>query len=156
MVKRKMPTEGKFSVSLACIGGYQLVETGPCQSASIYHYKIISFSEDSQQGLFHDMVGNGIGMGPIGNHDDDVIHYATYEDSEGDRIFERFEGCYTGPASGKGTFTLLGGTGKYEGIQGSGRQSFKGLNYNYHDPENPNSTGPVQLKALKTGQYKLS
>ncbi len=77
MVKRKMPTEGKFSVSLACIGSYQLVETGPCQSASIYHYKIISFSEDSQQCLFHDMVGNGIGMGPIGGHEEeDVIHYA--------------------------------------------------------------------------------
>ena len=156
MVQSKIPQKGLFSVSLACIGEYQLIETGPCLSASIYHYTIIALSENNSQGIFHDMVGKGIGMGPIGGPEgDDIIHYATYEDQEGDRIYEWFEGRFTGHASGKGTLTLFGGTGKYQDIRGMGEQHFTGLNYNYHDPENPNPTGPVQLKAQKTGKYRL-
>jgi len=157
MTIKKVPQHGKFAVSLACIGEYKLVDIGLYVSASIYDYKIITFSDDRDDLLFHDMIGNGIGMGPIGGpEEDDVIHYATYVDSEGDKIFERFKGIYTGPASGNGIFVFLGGTGKYQDIQGKGEQWFKGLNYNYHDPENPNPSGPVQVKAKKTGEYRLS
>ena len=150
-----LPKQGTFSVSEVNIGSYKLIEIGPLIVASIYFYKIITTNEEGG-GLFHDMIGDGVGMGPIsGPESDDFLHYATYEDADGDRIFGCAKGEFIGPASGKGTFAILGGTGKYEGIQGNGEHSFEGLNYNYHDPDNPNPDGPVQAKAKKKGQYTM-
>jgi hypothetical protein len=155
MIKNLLPKKGSFFVSSINIGTYKLVETGHLLVASSYFYKTVC-TNDKGEGLFHDMVGDGIGFGPISNHEsDDFLHYITCEDIDGDQIFECRKGRYTGPASGEGTFTLLGGTGKYKGIEGSGKHRFEGLNYNYHDPENPGHAGPVQARATSKGSYTL-
>jgi hypothetical protein len=41
-------------------------------------------------------------------------------DADGDRIFTQFTGTLGGPEGDHGTNEIVGGTGKYAGIQGSG------------------------------------
>lgn len=46
--------------------------------------------------------------------------YCTFSDVDGDRIFTDFTGTSTPDGQGNGTNEIVGGTGKYAGIQGNG------------------------------------
>jgi hypothetical protein len=46
--------------------------------------------------------------------------YCTFSDADGDRIFTEFTGNFTFENGGEGTNNIAGGTGKYEGVTGSG------------------------------------
>lgn len=46
--------------------------------------------------------------------------FCTFSDADGDRIFTDFTGASTSDGRGTGTNQIVGGTGKYSGIQGSG------------------------------------
>ena len=128
---------------------------GPFGVASVYRYKSISQNNEGH-GIFHDMVGQSVAMGPVETiGGDDKKAFTTYEDADGDQIFESSVGEFTEESSGIGSFTLHGGTGKYRGITGEGKMEFGALNYNYHDPDNPNPSGPVQSKAIRRGQYRI-
>ena len=55
--------------------------------------------------------------------------YCAFGDADGDRVFTSFTGAFeTGGASG--TNTIIGGTGKYAGIQGSGPWKCRGAGNN--------------------------
>jgi hypothetical protein len=55
--------------------------------------------------------------------------YCAFGDPDGDRIFTEFTGTF-GPEGGNGTNNIIGGTGKYAGIQGSGPWKCKGAGNN--------------------------
>jgi hypothetical protein len=46
--------------------------------------------------------------------------FCAFGDTDGDRIFTEFTGNFTPEAGGTGTNEIVGGTGKYAGIEGSG------------------------------------
>lgn len=46
--------------------------------------------------------------------------YCAFGDADGDRIFTEFSGTFTPEAGGTGVNDIIGGTGKYSGVQGSG------------------------------------
>lgn len=55
--------------------------------------------------------------------------YCAFGDPDGDRIFTDFTGTF-GPDGANGTNEIIGGTGKYAGIQGSGPWKCKGAGNN--------------------------
>jgi hypothetical protein len=55
--------------------------------------------------------------------------YCAFGDSDGDRIFTDFTGTF-GPDGANGNNEIIGGTGKYAGIQGSGPWKCKGAGNN--------------------------
>lgn len=55
--------------------------------------------------------------------------YCAFGDSDGDRIFTDFTGTF-GPDGANGNNEIIGGTGKYTGIQGSGPWKCKGAGNN--------------------------
>jgi hypothetical protein len=56
--------------------------------------------------------------------------YCTFGDADGDRIFAQFTGAGTPEGEANGTNEIVGGTGKYAGIQGSGPWKCKGVGAN--------------------------
>jgi hypothetical protein len=55
--------------------------------------------------------------------------YCAFGDPDGDRIFTDFTGTF-GPDGASGTNEIVGGTGKYAGIQGSGPWKCKAMGQN--------------------------
>lgn len=55
--------------------------------------------------------------------------FCAFGDPDGDRVFTDFTGTF-GPDGGNGTNEIVGGTGKYAGIQGSGPWKCKGSGNN--------------------------
>jgi hypothetical protein len=55
--------------------------------------------------------------------------FCAFGDPDGDRIFTDFSGTF-GPDGASGTNEIVGGTGKYAGIQGSGPWKCKGVGNN--------------------------
>ena len=60
--------------------------------------------------------------------------YCTFSDADGDRIYTDFTGTSTPDGKGNGTNEIIGGTGKYSGIQGSGpwKCQYVGGNGEFH------------------------
>ncbi len=113
----ELPKQGTYSISWTFSGPYTLLEIGEDQWAWISTFTVVVWN-DAGEGVYHDMSGNCISMGT----DERELApfpesgYCTYVDADGDKMFE----YWTETGDGKGHDTLMGGTGKYSGLQGSG------------------------------------
>ncbi len=143
-VAGELPKQGTYSTSWTFSGPYMAIEIGDDVWAWSSTFTIIIWN-NAGEGIFHDMSANCVGMG---SEAEDAPFtdsgYCNYEDADGDKIFA----YWTETEAGKGTDTLLGGTGKYAGIQGGGEYEY------VYTPDAPEGTfngygGDVE------GSYKL-
>jgi len=126
----ELPKQGTHSISWTFSGPYTAIEIGEDQWAWSSTFTIVVWN-DAGEGLYHDMSANCVGMGseePDAPFTDSG--YCSYVDADGDRMFE----YWTETGEGKGTDTLLGGTGKYAGIQGGGTYEYS------YTPDAPEGT----------------
>ena len=111
----ELPKQGNYSTKWAISGPYTAIEIGEDQSAWSSTFTAVIWN-DAGEGILHDMSGNCVGMGsqePNAPFMDSG--YCAYADADGDQIFE----YWYETEEGKGTMTMLGGTGKFAGIQAS-------------------------------------
>lgn len=107
-----LPKAGSFAITTTITATAPAAfDAGGGRWAAIFEARTISIN-DAGSGLFHHMSGHCIGSDLLGR----LNGVCTYVDRDGDKIVESF-GRETGGRSGTGT--LLGGTGKYKGIEGS-------------------------------------
>ena len=69
------------------------------------------------------------GLTLVGGKFEDETGMCTFYLADGEKVFINYKGKGTGGQGGSGTFVIVGGTGKYEKITGSGfssRQNLKG------------------------------
>ena len=72
----------------------------------------------------------------------------TWTMPNGDQVFATYEGKGVGAGKLKGSYTIIGGTGKYSGISGGGDEE------TFNVPK-PAMKGSVQGYAKWTGTWKL-
>jgi hypothetical protein len=93
---------------------------------------------EEAKGIVSNMEGKAFGDGWVMRHFGLVDWNATtgvafghgYEevtDRDGDKFFTKWEGKSTGEATWEGEYTVLKGTGKYEGIKGKGTWSLQSV-----------------------------
>ena len=126
----ELPKEGPYSTSWTFSGPYTAIEIGEDQSAWSSTFTVVIWN-DAGEGVLHNMSGNCVGMGSQApNAPFTDSGYCTYADADGNQIFEH----WYEKESGKGTMTMLGGTGKFTGIQA-------GATYEYvYTPDAPEGT----------------
>ena len=69
------------------------------------------------------------GLTLVGGKFEDETGMCTFYLADGEKVFINYKGKGTGGQGGSGTFIIVGGTGKYEKISGTGfssRQNLKG------------------------------
>ncbi len=132
----ELPKKGTYSLTWVFSGPYEGLEVGD-QWAGIAHFALVVWN-DAGEGVFHDMTGDCVGMG-IDTH---WQGYCVFTDADGDKIFDHWE-----DVDEQGTRTLLGGTGKYEGIQGTNEYEF------VYTPDAPEGT--FNGHGYETGSYTL-
>lgn len=114
-----------------------LPTSGKINLQSIYKAAFITkFNDDYSHGAVTGVTFNELGKGPlhmgkvacslsIFSRKDikKVIGFCTHEDKNGDEIFIQYGGTSSKEGEWNGTDDIIGGTGKYKGIQGSGPYS---------------------------------
>ena len=122
-----LPKSGSASVHSAWSIAGQFKNLGEKHSVSTGVYWGASFN-DTGKGFLHKMVWSCPGATII-NGGSYVLHgYCVITDADGDKIYGKSEG--KGPAEGLdlvGVVTYEGGTGKYQGIQGSHTYKCSGM-----------------------------
>ena len=133
---QELPKQGTYSTTWVFSGPYTVIELGD-QWAGMAHFALVVWN-DAGEGVLHDMAGDCVGMG-LGTA---WSGYCSYEDADGDKIFDHWI-----DVDEQGTRTLLGGTGKYEGIQGTNEYEF------VYTPDAPEGT--FNGIGHETGSYTL-
>jgi hypothetical protein len=130
----------KSIISIALVGfcahvfADVLPKSGEIKLQSIYKGAFITkFNDDYSHGAVTGVTFNELGKGPlhmgkvacsfsIFSRDGikKVIGFCTHEDKNGDEIFIQYAGNSSIEGEWNGTDDIIGGTGKYKGIQGSG------------------------------------
>jgi hypothetical protein len=139
--------EGTESFTTSYYGTSKIVPLGEGRAHSAYEAIGVTVS-DTGEGLFHGATVHVLGNMTIekGVYNDDKF-YGVFNLVNGDKVF--FTGTTAGKAGGlgKGTATLIGGTGKCAGIQGS---------YEFtRNPLRPAMEGIGQSYTKAKIQYKL-
>ena len=107
-----LPKQGSFVVNYAVAGSAPAAfDAGGGQWAVIFDARLITTNE-AGAGMFHNSAGHCIGSEMFGR----LAGTCLWIDMEGDKFVETIN---RDAGAAKGTGTLLNGTGKYKGIQGS-------------------------------------
>ena len=120
-----MPKHRTYSTTWTSSGSYRLIQAGEHEMSWMSEFTIVVWN-NAGSGIFHDMTANCNGFG-VGNK---ANGYCSYVDADGDKMFTAWEAL----GDGEGSSNLLGGTGKYAGIQGS--EVWKNIN----TPDMPEGT----------------
>lgn len=114
-----------------------LSKLGEIKLQSIYKAAFITqFNDDYSHGAVTGVTFNELGNGPLHmgkvacsfsifsrNDIKKVIGFCTHEDKNGDEIFIQYSGTSNVEGEWNGTDNIIGGTGKFKGIQGGGPYS---------------------------------
>ena len=75
---------------------------------------------DAGSGPLHEAAGNCFYAFDMADGVGEIMGFCTWGDTDGDRIFTKFDGVLGAPEGANGTNYITGGTGKYVGITGKG------------------------------------
>lgn len=114
----ELAKEGTFSLRDAWSGTVEGLSLGETRSVYIYMFKGVA-TNDAGEGLLHNTSMNCMGMGRSVRRATKDHGSCVYTDVDGDKIFDEWKDEGTLGVGGKGTGSLIGGTGKYAGIEGS-------------------------------------
>lgn len=131
------PKEGSFSATFVNEGRTDAIEVGKDQWGWTFFGRIATVNE-AGSGPWHNMSGDclGLGLGEQGNG------YCRLVDADGDMIFESWRET----TAGKGVSRVMGGTGKFEGLESTFEYDYVVL---------PSAEGRLHLSGTKRGSYKL-
>jgi hypothetical protein len=116
----EMAKEGTTSGRTNWIVHYKVLPMG--KELAQLNYEAYGVSQsDTGEGLLHNASSHAVGgaMAVKGEYEDDS-GLVVFTRPDGDQIFITYKTSGVAGKSGKGTFTYVGGTGKFVGILGSG------------------------------------
>jgi hypothetical protein len=145
--KAQIPKEGTYSVTDTLSGTYKALPMGKERVQITYEATGVSLS-DTGEGPFHNMSFRCIGAlhAVKGEYNDDS-GFCVIILPDGDQYFITFKATGKLGGFGKGTSTIVGGTGNLVGIQGSSEFTRFSLR--------PAAEGTFQAYEKAKGQYKL-
>jgi len=115
----EMAKEGSNSGKVYWTGTFKVLAMGKTMAQMNYEAYGVNVS-DTGKGLLHLASGHVLGamfmVKGVYENDSGIIHYTR---TDGDEIFLRYTTSGTMTKGGKGTATIVGGTGKFEGITGT-------------------------------------
>ncbi len=116
----EMAKEGSTSGKSTWITNFTLLPMGKERVQINYEGYGVNLS-DTGEGLLHNASAHVVGSTHAfkGRYEDDS-GFIRYTRPDGDQIFMTYKCAGMAGKTGKGTFTYVGGTGKFVGIQGSG------------------------------------
>ena len=142
-----IPKEGKDSYLTVASGTVKLLPLGKDRVQVAYEMAGAIIS-DTGKGFMHNGTARCMGSMHVvkGDYDEDSFA-CVYTASDGDQVFATNKGTGKKGAVGKVTITLVGGTGKFAGIQGGGEATRTQLR--------PAAEGMAQSITRATIHYKL-
>ena len=146
-VEAQIPKEGTYSVTDSFSGTFKALRMGQERVQITYEVMGVSLS-DTGEGLFHNMSWRCIGTlhAVKGEYNDDNGSCVIIR-PDGDQYFLTYKATGKLGGIGKGTSTIVGGTGKLVGIQGSSEFTRFSVR--------PVAEGTIQGYEKAKGQYKL-
>ena len=130
-----------FLTIFLTISNYSLAESGKFNAAGAGSWSInamdagngnMSITYDGNAGLMDKEPGSIFdkstmhcigGLTLVAGKFDDETGMCTFYLMDGEKVYMNYKGKGTGGQGGTGTFVIVGGTGKYENISGSGNSS---------------------------------
>ena len=145
--KAQIPKEGTYSVTDSFSGTFKALPMGQERIQITYEVMGVSLS-DTGEGPFHNMSWRCIGTlhAVKGEYNDDNGSCVIIR-PDGDQYFLTYKATGKLGGVGKGTSTIVGGTGKLVGIQGSSEFTRFSLR--------PAAEGTIQGYEKAKGQYRL-
>jgi len=142
----QIPKEGTISFTAIYSGTPKALALGEERVQITYEHMGVTLS-DTGEGIFHNATVHCIGSlhRVKGSHDDDSGSCVITR-PDGDKAFLTYKGTHSA-TGGKAANTLIGGTGKLTGLQGSLEAT--------RIPLRPASPGTYQGMSKMKGQYKL-
>ena len=145
--KAQIPKEGttSFTSSFSCT--VKVLRMGQESAQGTYECMGVQIG-DTPEDLFHNASVRCLGAlhAVKGEYDDDRC-FCVSTRLDGDQIFSSYKGAGKLGGTFKGTLTIVGGTGKLVGIQGSAESTGTDLR--------PAAQGSVQFYSRDKGHYKL-
>jgi hypothetical protein len=116
----QMAKEGSTSGRSTWITNFTLLPMGQERVQISYEGYGVSLS-DTREGILHNASAYVVGSAHSfkGRYEDDS-GFVRYTRPDGDQIFMTYKCAGEAGKTGKGTYTFVGGTGKFVGLQGSG------------------------------------
>ena len=122
-------TSGKFDASGMGSWEMNIMNAGNGNMAITYDGNA-GLSDKNPESIFDKSTMNCVGgLTLVSGKFDDETGMCTFYLADGEKVFINYKGKGTGGQGGSGTFLIVGGTGKYEKISGTGfssRQNLKG------------------------------
>jgi hypothetical protein len=145
--KAQVPKEGATSFITSGSGTVKVLRMGQ-ESVQVTYEMMGANIGDTPEDLFHNASIRCLGAfhAVKGEYKDDS-GFCVVTRPDGDQIFLTFEDAGKVGGTVKGTFTIVGGTGKLVGIQGSTEYTGTELR--------PAAEGTFQMYFRNKGQYKL-
>jgi hypothetical protein len=142
----QIPKEGAISFTAIYSGTFKALALGEERAQITYEHMGVTLS-DTGEGIFHNATVHCIGSSyrVKGSNDDDSGSCVIIR-PDGDKAFLTYRGTHSA-TGGKATNTLIGGTGKLTGLQGSLEAT--------RIPLRAASPGTYQGMSKLKGQYKL-
>ena len=145
--KAQVPREGTTSFTCYFSGTFKLLSNGGDRVQVNYEFMGVIIG-DTPEDFFHNSSNHCLGAEYTAkNQIIDDSGFCVMTRPDGDQIFWTYKDTGTVGAYTKGTFTIVGGTGKLVGIQGSTEYTA----YNVR----PAAEGTIQGCVKNKGQYKL-
>lgn len=143
----ELAKEGTFSVRAAWSGASQGFGLGEDHWVRTYDFKGVVTNDDGQ-GFLHNTSLRCIGLGRTFKGVTENSGNCVHTDLDGDTIFDSWQDEGTVSTGARGVGNLIGGTGKYAGIQGTFHYKRIGLT--------PVAEGTFQGYTVRfTGNWKL-
>jgi hypothetical protein len=143
----QIPKEGTISYTAIYSGTFKVLALGEGRVQTTYEHLGVTLG-DTGEDIFHNATLHCIGsIHRVKDSYDDDSGSCVITRPDGDKAFLTYRGTYSA-TGGKAINTLVGGTGKLTGLQGS-------LEATRLPPLRPASPGTYQGMSKLKGQYKL-
>jgi hypothetical protein len=142
-----IPKEGKTSATQVTSGSFQIVRLGKDRFRASYDVMGVRISDDKNDILHYVSLRCVGAMNMVNGSFDDESGSCIFTRPDGDQVFGVFTAKGQVGADAKGTMTLVGGTGKMAGIEGTSEFTRHAVR--------PAADGTAQTISWTTGTYKL-
>ena len=145
--KAQIPIEGTISLTTSFSCTFKALSMGQESVQATYECMGVQIG-DNPEDLFHNASIRCLGaLHAVNREYDDDRCFCVSTRLDGDQIFSSYKGAGKLGGTYKGTLTIIGGTGKLVGIQGSVESTGTDLR--------PAAQGWVQFYSRDKGHYKL-
>jgi hypothetical protein len=149
LAKAEPPKEGTISYTYYLGGTAKWLRMGPLERVIYEHNGEIAGETDED--ILHNASCRCLGEKRSGIEECNESGFCVSTRPDGDQIFWTFHGTSEECSRSKGTYSLVGGTGKFAGIEGSGEYVSTSIRFSQGSP----NEGTFQACTTGKGHYKL-